>query len=29
MSPDSKVVVSGSLDGTLRFWDTNMHKLIK
>ena len=29
ISPDSKMIVSGSLDGTLRFWDTNMHRMVK
>jgi WD40 repeat protein len=29
LSPDSKIIASGSLDGTIRFWDTNMHKLVK
>ena len=29
LSPDQRVIVSGSLDGTLRFWDTSMHKMIK
>lgn len=29
LSPDQKIIVSGSQDGSLRFWDTNMQKLIK
>jgi WD40 repeat protein len=29
LSPDRKMIVSGSLDGTLRFWDTMMQRMIK
>ena len=29
ISPDNRIVVSGSSDGTLKFWDTCANKLLK